>query len=208
MGARRQRTKSRQPNSIFSVAAIAPPWIRSSMKSPPSDSMAQHKSGQMLSAGSSTSTTGSCLTPASARNEENQWELDRDNRSAVRSNDAARTAARILVQSLGQYQGEQYGQTDNGTPRAPPSVEHFSAWTTKGQEKKRQKRLEETVRRWRSVIAPDLLRQIRQAIIPLEVQIRRQLAQHRLTEKRTAEAQRRRIAAVQTPTSSRSRPRD
>ena len=105
--------------------------------------------------------------------EENQWELDRDNRSAVRSNDAARTAARILVQSLDQYQGEQYGQTDNGTPRAPPSVEHFSGWTTKGQEKKRQKHIAETIRRWHSVIAPDLLRQIRQAIIPLEVQFRR-----------------------------------
>ena len=139
--------------------------------------------------------------------EENQWGLDRDNCGAVRSNDAARTA-RILVQSLDQYQGEQYGQTDNGTPRAAPSVERFSAWTTRGQEKKRQKRIAETIRRWRSVIAPGLLRQIRQAIIPLEVQFRRQLAQRRVTEKRTAEAQRRQIAAVQTPTSSKSRPRN
>ena len=140
--------------------------------------------------------------------EENQWQLDRDNRGAVRSNDAARTAARMLVQTLDRYQGEQYGQTDNGTPRAPPSTEHFSAWTTAGQEKKRHKRIAETIQHWRTSIAPKLLRQIRQAIVPLEVQFRRQLVQRRRAEKRAAEARRRQLSAVRTPAPSRSRNRD
>ena len=111
--------------------------------------------------------------------EENQWRLDRENRGPVRSNDAARTAARMLVQSLDQYQGEQYGQTDDGTPQRPPSAERFSAWTTKGQEKKRHKRIAQTIEHWRTAVAPNLLRQIRQGIIPLEVQFQRKLAQQR-----------------------------
>ncbi len=122
--------------------------------------------------------------------EENQWRLDRENRGPVRSNNAARTAAKILAEALDQYQSEQYGRNENGTPHGPPPAEHFPALTTKGQRDKRHEHIEETMERWRNGVAPNLLQQIRQAIVALEVEFRRQLARERKAARHAAKAQR------------------
>ena len=140
--------------------------------------------------------------------EENQWQLDRENRGPVRSDRAARTAARMIKEALDQYQGERYGQTDTGTPRAPPPVEHFDAWTDKGREQKRRRFIAEAIQRWRTAVAPGLLRRIRTAIVPLEVQFRRDLAQRREVENRAAEKRRQQVSAVQTRAPSKPRGRD
>ena len=140
--------------------------------------------------------------------EENQWKLDRENLGPVRSNDAARTAARMLVQVLDQYQREQYGETNEGTPREPPPAERFFALTAKGRERKREKQIAKTIEHWRSAVAPNLLRQIRQAIIPLEVQFRRNLAEQRKANERAAEEQRRQVSAQLTPAPPRPHGRD
>ena len=75
----------------------------------------------------------------------------------------------------------------------------------RGQEKKRHKRIAETIQHWRTAIAPKLLRQIRQAFVPREVKFRRRLVQRRRAEKRAAEARRRQLSALWTPAPSRSR---
>ena len=134
---------------------------------------------------------------------ENQWQLDRENQGPVRSDAAAQTAAGMLAQALDQYQGEQYGRTDDGTPRGPPPTEHFAALTAKGQERKREKHSAQAIEHWRNRIAPALLQQIRQAIIPLEVEFRRRLARQREADKSAAEAERRQISAQQTRAPSR-----
>ena len=123
--------------------------------------------------------------------EENQWQLDRENRSPIRSDAGARTAGKMLAKALDEYQREQYGQTENGAPRGPPSAEHFPGWTAKGRERKRVRLITKTIEHWRSAIAPNLLREIRQAIIPIEVKFRRELARQREADKRTAEARHR-----------------
>ena len=141
--------------------------------------------------------------------DENQWHLDRENRAPVRSEKAGRTAARMLAQTIDQYQREEYGQTDNDTPQPPPHADDFFAWTAKKQQQKREQRIAKTIQRWRTEIAPNLLVQIRQAIIPLETQFRRQLAQHRQRqETEAAETRHRQISTTEIPAASRSRERD
>ena len=122
---------------------------------------------------------------------ENQWRLDRENRAPVRSKDAALITARTLAKALDEYQHERYGETEDSTPRGPPNARHFAGWTARGRERKRERLMAETIEHWRTAMAPDLLREIREAIIPLEVEFRRQLARERETDKRSANAEHR-----------------
>ena len=131
--------------------------------------------------------------------EENEWRLDRENLGPIRSDAGAREAAKMLAQALDGYQSDQYGQTEEGAPRGPPAAEHFIALTAKGAEKKRKKHITNTIEGWRSAIAPNLLRQIRKEIVPLEVEFWRRLARDREAEQGAAEARLRQIAAQQTP---------
>ena len=126
---------------------------------------------------------------------ENQWQIDRDNLGPIRSDAAAREAAKLLAQALDRYQRDQYGQTEEGAPRGPPPREHFIALTAKGVEQKRKKRIADTIEGWRSAIAPNLLRNIGQAIIPLEIDFRRALAQHRRADKLNADSVRTQASA-------------
>ena len=135
--------------------------------------------------------------------EENQWQFDRDNRGSVRSNDAAR----MLVQTLDGYQGEQYGQTDNGTLRAPPSAEHFSAWAAGG----RRRNATSASRRRSSTGAPPSHRSCcgrfarQSSLAKYNSGDDSCSVQRRRAEKRAAEAWRRQLSAVRTPAPSRSR---
>ena len=130
---------------------------------------------------------------------ENQWQIDRENLGPIRCEAGAREAARLLTQSLDRYQSEQYGQTEKGTPRGPPGPEHFIALTTKGRQQKHRKHIADNVDGWRNAIAPKLLREINEAIIPLEVEFRRGLAEQRQANERTPNAARAQASAELTP---------
>lgn len=98
----------------------------------------------------------------------------------------------MAAAALDAYQDDQYGSPH----AAPPPAQTFSGSTRARREKNRQEFIEETIRRWHDEIAPALLQKIRTAIIPLEVQFRRDLERQRLAEKATAEAKRREMAAM------------
>ena len=119
---------------------------------------------------------------------EKQWKLDRENRSPVRSDAAAQVAARSVAQTLDGYQRKQYGQDEDGAPHGPPGTGNFFALSAKGQERKRAKHIAQTIDRWRTTTAPNLVREIRETIIPLEVGFRRQLAEDREREQHEIEA--------------------
>ena len=129
---------------------------------------------------------------------ENQYRLDRESRGACRSPRGAQTAAEIAVKALDEYQGEHYGIDEQGVPGPPPSAKTFPGLRQATRERRRQSYIAETIERWRGEVAPKLLERIRQAIVPFEVQFRRDLKRQRDADQAAAEARRRERAAVPT----------
>ncbi|MCY4221283.1 MAG: DUF6036 family nucleotidyltransferase [Thiotrichales bacterium] len=117
---------------------------------------------------------------------ETEDQLDRENLGPCRSKRAAHIAARMVCDALDKHQIAHYGTTPEGSPAPPPTLDdpECRAPTQSGRRQKREAIIEHVLKAWRRE-SPRLIEQIREAIIPYEIEFRRALEQSRQQPKHT-----------------------